>query len=328
MSDKSLFPVFHVENAGEKWNSRTAGHVVHDTTYYLKCMVGGMLACGLTHTAVCPLDVVKCNMQVDPKKFKGLVPGLSVVMKEQGVAGLLKGWLPTAYGYSAQGLFKFGLNEVFKDEYANLVGKENAQKYRVLVWAAASGSAEFFADIALCPFEMVKVKVQTSPAGTFPTKFSEALAKMQGDKAKYRFPFGSVKPLWGRQIPYTIAKFVGFEAVVEAFYTYVFTNEKSTYAKSTQLGITFASGYIAGVACAIVSQPMDNLVSQMGKDANKGRGFSEIAKEIGIAKLFTAGLGTRIIMIGTLTGLQWWIYDSWKTALGLGTSGGTGVKKH
>jgi len=27
-------------------------------------------------------------------------------------------------------------------------------------------------------------------------------------------------------------------------------------------------------------------------------------------------------MIGTLTGLQWWIYDSFKTALGMGTTGG------
>jgi solute carrier family 25 (mitochondrial phosphate transporter), member 3 len=35
----------------------------------------------------------------------------------------------------------------------------------------------------------------------------------------------------------------------------------------------------------------------------------------------TKGLGTRILMIGTLTGLQWWIYDSYKAALGMGTSG-------
>jgi solute carrier family 25 phosphate transporter 3 len=27
-------------------------------------------------------------------------------------------------------------------------------------------------------------------------------------------------------------------------------------------------------------------------------------------------------MIGTLTGLQWWIYDSFKTAFGMGTTGG------
>lgn len=31
-------------------------------------------------------------------------------------------------------------------------------------------------------------------------------------------------------------------------------------------------------------------------------------------------------MIGTLTGLQWWIYDSFKTAVGLATTGGGSSK--
>ena len=33
-------------------------------TYYAACTVGGILSCGLTHMAVTPLDLVKCNMQV------------------------------------------------------------------------------------------------------------------------------------------------------------------------------------------------------------------------------------------------------------------------
>lgn len=37
---------------------------VHDTSYYLKCMMGGALACGVTHAAICPLDIVKCRKQV------------------------------------------------------------------------------------------------------------------------------------------------------------------------------------------------------------------------------------------------------------------------
>jgi len=32
-------------------------------------------------------------------------------------------------------------------------------------------------------------------------------------------------------------------------------------------------------------------------------------------------------MIGTLTGLQWWIYDTFKTAMGMGTTGGGDQKK-
>lgn len=32
--------------------------------YYAACTAGGILSCGLTHTGVTPLDLVKCNMQV------------------------------------------------------------------------------------------------------------------------------------------------------------------------------------------------------------------------------------------------------------------------
>ena len=37
------------------------GSDVHDMSYYGKCMIGGIFSCGLTHMAVCPLDIVKCR---------------------------------------------------------------------------------------------------------------------------------------------------------------------------------------------------------------------------------------------------------------------------
>jgi len=308
--------------------SRIPHAIKHDQNYYLKCVLGGILSCGLTHTAVVPLDVVKCRMQVFPQAYKRLLPGLSQVVKEAGMGGLTIGWFPTLIGYSAQGAFKFGLYEYFKDTYGNMLGEENYAAYKPFVWLAGSASAEFFADIALCPMEMVKVKIQTSPPGGWPTSAVAAASKMIAERANTRFPFGSLVPLWSRQIPYTMAKFFFFEKIVELFYTYAFTQPKNTYSKPTQLSITFASGYLAGVICAIVSHPADNLVSQMGKADNKGKGFAQIAREVGTKNLFTKGLGTRIIMIGTLTGLQWWIYDSFKTYMGMGTTGGAADKKH
>ncbi|CAM9125935.1 unnamed protein product [Choristocarpus tenellus] len=217
-----------------------------------------------------------------------------------------------------QGCFKFGLYEYFKDLYSNLAGEENAYEYRGTIYLLGSASAEFFADIALCPMEMVKVKVQTSVPGTFPTEFGAALAEMRANSVEYKFPMGSLVPLWSRQIPYTMAKFFFFEKVVEGFYTYVFTKPKNKYTKSTQLGITFASGYLAGVICAIVSHPADTVVSKMGKG---GQSPGQILKDLGVKGVW-GGLGTRVLMIGTLTGLQWWIYDTLKTIMGMGTTGG------
>lgn len=199
-------------------------------------------------------------------------------------------------------MFKYGLYEVFKDFYMNLAGEENTEKYKGAIWLAGSASAEVFADIALCPLEMTKVRIQTSPAGTFPVPFGAALSQMNLMKAETGFPFGSLVPLWSRQIPYTMAKFFFFEYIVNLFYKHVFTEPKSSYSKPTQLGVTFASGYLAGVVCAVVSHPADSLVSQMGKQANKGKSVGQIASEVGWGNLATKGLGARVIMIGTLTG--------------------------
>ena len=38
-----------------------------------------------------------------------------------------------------------------------MAGPENAAKYQTLLFLAGSASAEFFADIGLCPWEAVKV---------------------------------------------------------------------------------------------------------------------------------------------------------------------------
>jgi len=294
----------------------------HNELYYAKCTLGGVLSCGLTHTGVVALDVVKCRMQVFPEKYKGLISGIQTVLKEEGAKGLTVGWFPTLIGYSIQGFFKFGFYELFKDLYSNMAGEENAYKYKGLIWLAGSASAEVFADLGLCPLEMVKVKVQTSKPGDWPTGFFPALSQMIAKRADTKFPFGSLVPLWGRQIPYTMAKFYFFEKIVSLFYLHLLTKPKNTYDKPTQLAVTFASGYLAGVICAIVSHPADSLVSLRGKEANKSKSFGQIASETGMKKLFTKGLGTRILMIGTLTGLQWWIYDSFKSAMGMGTTGG------
>ncbi len=96
--------------------------------------------------------------------------------------------------------------------------------------------------------------MQTSPKGEWPTAFGPALAQMSAQKATTGYPFGSLVPLWSRQIPYTMAKFFFFERVVQLFYTHVFTKPKASYDKATQLSITFASGYIAGVPCGSLTR--------------------------------------------------------------------------
>ncbi|XP_047149673.1 mitochondrial phosphate carrier protein 3, mitochondrial-like [Vigna umbellata] len=286
--------------------------------YYAACSAGGVFSCGLTHMAVTPLDLVKCNMQIDPVKYKNITSGFGVLLKEQGAKGFFRGWVPTLLGYSAQGACKFGFYEFFKKYYSDLAGPENAVKYKTIIYLAGSASAEVIADIALCPMEAVKVRVQTQPG--FARGLSDGLPKFikaDGVSGLYK----GIVPLWGRQIPYTMMKFASFETVVEMIYKNVIPVPKEKCSKNKQLGVSFAAGYIAGVLCAVVSHPADNLVSFLNNA--KGATIGDAVKKIGVVGLFTRGLPLRIVMIGTLTGAQWGLYDSFKVFVGLPTTGGS-----
>lgn len=74
---------------------------VHDMSYYSKCMVGGILSCGLTHALMCPIDIVKCRKQVNPGLYKSIPDGFKTIYRTQGARGLTVGWAPTLIGYSA-----------------------------------------------------------------------------------------------------------------------------------------------------------------------------------------------------------------------------------
>ena len=70
-----------------------------------------------------------------------------------------------------------------------------------------------------------------------------------------------------------------FENTVQALYKYVVPKPKAECSKVEQLGVSFAAGYIAGVFCAVVSHPADNLVSKL--NAKEGATMGGIINEMG-----------------------------------------------
>jgi hypothetical protein len=72
--------------------------------YYLKGALAGGLCCGVTHGALCPVDVVKTRMQLSPEIYnKGMVDGFKKVIANEGAGALLTGLGATAVGYFIQG---------------------------------------------------------------------------------------------------------------------------------------------------------------------------------------------------------------------------------
>lgn len=56
-------------------------------------------------------------------------------------------------------------------------------------------------------------------------------------------------------------KFASFEIIMKKLYKYAIPMPKEQCSKPLQLAVSFAGGYVAGVLCAIVSHPADNLVA-------------------------------------------------------------------
>lgn len=274
--------------------------------YYALCGLGGAICSGPTHTVVIPLDTVKCRMQADPGKYSSITRGFGVTVKEEGYRALAKGWAPTFIGYAFQGIGKFGFYEVFKVMYRDMLGEELAYTWRTYMYLAASASAELFAGAMLAPMEATKVRIQTQPDA--PSTLRRCVPMIWKTEGIYGF-YKGLPPLWLRQIPYTMMKFTCFERSVEMLYRNVVPKPRSECTKPEQLLVTFVAGYIAGVFCAIVSQPADNVVSNLNQE--EGSSAIKVLKELGVRGLWK-GLGLRIFMVGTLTALQWFIYDSVK----------------
>ncbi|GAY59436.1 hypothetical protein CUMW_194470 [Citrus unshiu] len=123
------------------------------------CAIGGMLSAGTSHLAITPLDVLKVNMQVHPIKYSSIASCYTTLLKEQGPSTFWRGWAAKFFGYGAQGGCRFGLYEYFKSLYSSVLGDCN----RSSVFFLSSASAEVFANVALCPFEAIKVQVQAQP---------------------------------------------------------------------------------------------------------------------------------------------------------------------
>ncbi|QFZ25480.1 putative mitochondrial phosphate carrier [Clavispora lusitaniae] len=283
---------------------------------YASFALAGAMGCGVTHGAMTPIDVVKTRIQLEPTVYnKGMIGSFKQVVSSEGAGALLTGLGPTVLGYSLQGAFKFGGYELFKKTFIEQLGYDTASKYKNSVYIGSAALAEFFADIALCPLEATRIRLVSQP--TFANGLIGGFSRILKEEGVGSF-YNGFTPILFKQIPYNIAKFLVFERAAEAIYGAIPT-PKAELSSGAATAVNLGAGIIAGCAAAIVSQPADTLLSKVNK-TKKAPGQStigllgQLAKQLGIRGSF-AGLPTRLVMVGTLTSLQFTIYGSLKSAL-------------
>ncbi|KAK5092647.1 Mitochondrial oxaloacetate carrier protein [Exophiala xenobiotica] len=155
-------------------------------------IAGGLAACGAV-TASHPFETIKIRLQlqgelqskdVAVKKYKGVLHGVSVVAKNEGVRGLYRG-LGCAYIYQILlNGFRLGGYEPLRAATAKLLFKDaNVQSLGVNVFSgAASGVAGAMAG---SPFFLVKTRLQ-SYSSFLPT----------GTQHKYKNAFDALRQIY------------------------------------------------------------------------------------------------------------------------------------
>jgi|ERR1711990_416244 len=285
--------------------------------YFLNGALAGGLCCSITHGGMCPVDVVKTRIQLDPVTYnQGLVGGFRQVIAAEGTGALATGLGPTAVGYFVQGWFKFGGFEFFKIKFAKSLGDQSAWDNRNFIYLGASACAEFIADIFLCPLESARIRQVSDP--TFEKSLIPAIQKLYAMEGIAGWYAGFV-PMVFKQVPYTMAKFAVQGVAAEALFGML--PDRKSLSRPTKMMVSIVSGVIAGVAAAIISHPADTLLSKINKKGAGGEGsmmkrLGVIAGEIGFVNLATVGLPARCVMIGTLTAGQFVIFDTLMPILG------------
>ncbi|KAM0283975.1 hypothetical protein ACHAQH_002170 [Verticillium albo-atrum] len=287
---------------------------------YVKFFGAGALAATSTHGAATPIDVVKTRIQVDDalKGYNMVRAGKTIVAKE-GASALLTGFGPTAVGYLVQGGGKFAGYEFFKKQFISMAGgPSQAVEKRTAIYLGASATAEFFADILLCPLEATRIRL-VSQRG-FANGLTSGFARLAREEGFKGFYSGFV-PLLFKQVPYAVGQFSVHEAAVEAIYRTIGSERKEKLTHLQNTGVELTSGVVAGVAAAVLSHPADTLLSAMNKGAGDPKQGAtsrmfQLAKEFGPKRLLLTGLGPRVFMTCGLVAGQFVIYAQCKALVG------------
>ena len=222
-------------------------------------------------------------------------------MKHQGSRALFAGFTPNAMGYFMQGAIKFGLYEAGKhllsEAHAARFPDADAAKARVPIWILSSACAEVVACVALCPMEATKIRMVTDPHYARTTL--GALRRVVSENGVTSLWQG-VAPIMIRQVPYTVTKLAGYEAL------------------SLHLGRGVLPGVVAGAAAAAVSQPGDVILSKLcGGSAMARLSKHQCAVSMGdVIDTFVhptdyfVGLQPRAAMCAAVCAAQFFLYEA------------------
>jgi len=251
-------------------------------------IVGGALACGITHVGTLPFDFLKVLRQTSSSIAS---------TKNWSLLETFHAYEMVIVGYCLQGIFKFGIYATAKF-YA--VERYNIRTFwsKMGVFICSAVVAEVVADYFLYPFEQAKIVAQNEYIkndvsdlqwGAIPKTFASAFFLSNG-----------YLNFLAKQVISTTVKFVCFELCMLFSFKYIikkfgYYREADEPKKSLYLRV-FLCGLFGGAISSVASQPFDYMVTC----ATTGKPY--VPEE-----LFN-GLFQRTIQFAAIGAVQWFVF--------------------
>jgi Mitochondrial carrier protein len=138
----------------------------HDPWY--KSLVCGSFAGFCQALVICPMEHLKCRLQMPGSTYKGPLQTSRLIYKSHGIPGLYRGFYSTLIReIPAFGAY-FSVYDLVKDrvnDYYNNKG-DRAEAHTWMASAFAGGVSGSFTWVMIYPVDVIKTQIQTSPINT------------------------------------------------------------------------------------------------------------------------------------------------------------------
>jgi len=252
-----------------------------------------------------PTDVLKTRAQLSSKSVS-MYQTFQSVVQEQGVGGLYRGIIAPIMAEAPKRAWKFSANEKFKQ----LFRLRNNGELTIATGAAAGSLAGLTETIVNCPFETVKVRMQSKE---FLSKFkgtAECLAylvKNEGISSVYKgFEAQAWRNCFWNGAYFGIIGYINLENAARA-------DERENMTKGEKLFEKFYVGAFASSVGTLLNTPFDVAKSRMQLQSNEAgqlpkyryafQSIGLIAKEEGFSAIYK-GLGPRLVRLGPGGGIM------------------------
>ena len=238
----------------------------------------GAMACA---TAGNPFDVAKSRMQAGSTSYRSLPHCLGVTLREEGVLALYRGLLPSMSSAVAENATGITVNRAMRRRLGEYTGRGDGARYSGATEVALGGGTGVFTSIAICPFEVVKVRQQLQLTPTTILAETRSILREEGAAGLFR-GLGSL-----------ILRDVPWNALFYGSYEYLCTLMMRAKGVDTKEGlgavpIFFAGGLAGQIAWSIVL-PFDVVKTRLQSGTAQGPLMALMARmvaEEGWASLF------------------------------------------